>query len=48
MVQVGDIVSLDKGTASDLPPDLIEQHAVKQSVSKIDELADIFIHATKV
>ncbi|ORY10411.1 Phosphomethylpyrimidine kinase-domain-containing protein [Clohesyomyces aquaticus] len=27
--------------------DLIEKHAVKQSVSRIDELAKIFIHATK-
>ena len=28
--------------------DLIEKHAVKQSVSRIDELAQIFAHATKM
>lgn len=28
--------------------DLIEEHAMKQSVSKVEELAGIFIHATKV
>ena len=30
------------------PPDLIETHAHKQSSSRIDELAQIFIHATTV
>lgn len=29
-------------------PDLIEAHAKKQSLSRIDELAQIFIHATNV
>jgi hypothetical protein len=28
--------------------DLIEKHAVKQSPSRMEELAKIFIHATKV
>jgi thiaminase len=35
------------GTDIDFP-DLIETHAAKQSVSRIDELARIFIHATNV
>jgi len=28
--------------------ELVEKHAVKQSVSRIEELVKIFIHATKV
>jgi hypothetical protein len=28
--------------------DLIEEHAGKQSVSRVEELAQIFIHATNV
>ena len=35
-------------TANDKRVELIEKHVVKQSVSRIEELVKIFIHATKV
>jgi thiaminase len=38
----------DYTTAVKLGSELIEEHAVKQSPSRIEELAKIFIHATNV
>jgi ATP-dependent RNA helicase DDX5/DBP2 len=40
------ILTLD--VVADAQVELIEKHAVKQSVSRVDELAHIFVHATKV
>lgn len=41
-------VAEDYTTAVNLGRDLVEKHAVKQSTSRIEELAKIFIHATNV